>query len=310
MEYRTLGKTGLNVSAVVYGGIVSAGIYDDRVYPQWGQEESDKYVAWAVEQGINYFDVAPTYGNAQEQLGNSLVPYRDRINLACKTKERLREDAERELEESMKLLHTDHFEVYQLHVVKSLEDVETAFGPGGVMEMVRGLKESGVAKNVGFTAHSEAAALEMMERYDFDTVMFPLNWMMNLGQGMGSKLVRKAKERGMGVLGMKSLVERKWLSAEERYSSPYPKSWCKPIDIEDEAFCMAAMRYALSLGADVLVPPGNFACFEFAVNHIGACLEEPFSERDAQLLREKLPAVRGLEFYEISPTITLSASVS
>ncbi|MBQ9642706.1 MAG: aldo/keto reductase [Lachnospiraceae bacterium] len=310
MEYRTLGKTGLNVSAVVYGGIVSAGVYDDRVYPQWGQEESDKYVAWAVEQGINYFDVAPTYGNAQEQLGNSLVPYRNQINLACKTKERSREVAERELEESMKLLHTDHFEVYQLHVVKSMEDVEAAFAPGGVMELMRELKESGVAKNIGFTAHSEAAGLAMIERYDFDTVMFPLNWMMNLGKGMGNELLRKAKEHGMGVLGMKSMVERKWLSPEERYSSPYPKSWCKPIDVEEEAFGMAAMRYALSLGADVLVPPGNFASFQFAVDHIGACLEQPYAECDAQLLREKLPGVAGLEFYDIQPTITLSNSVS
>ena len=85
MIVRTLGRTGYRVSAVAYGGIVSM---NDS------QADSDRYVAYAVEQGVNYFDVAPTYGDAQQKLGQSLIPYRDRVYLACKTAQRRRREAE------------------------------------------------------------------------------------------------------------------------------------------------------------------------------------------------------------------------
>ena len=114
MQYRQLGKTGIDISAITYGGIVSM----DAV-----QEDSDRYVEWALEQGINYFDVAPTYGDAQLKLGQSLIPYRDKIKLACKTKARTAKEAMALFEESRRLLHTDYFDVYQLHEVTTPEDV-------------------------------------------------------------------------------------------------------------------------------------------------------------------------------------------
>ncbi len=297
MHYRPLGRTGINISSVSYGGIVSAGLYDRVSYPDLNQDASDRFVSYAVDHGINYFDVAPTYGNAQEQLGNSLRPYRSRIHLACKTARRDRAGAETELKDSMALLHTDHFDVYQLHAISSMEDVDAAFGPGGVMELMRELREKGVAAHIGFTAHDEGAALRMLELYDFDTVLFPFNWFMNMEHQMGSRLIRAARERGMGVLGMKAFIERKWEDDAERSASAFPKSWCKPIDVEDVPFGEAAMRYALSLGVDTLIPPGNFPGFRFAVEHIGACLEKPFSDADRMLLEEKLKSVRGKEFF-------------
>ena len=288
MQYRKFGKTGFEISAVAYGGIVSMSD---------GQLPSDRYVAWAIDRGVNYFDVAPTYGDAEEKLGNSLKPYRNRVHLACKTAERLCADAEKELIQSQKRLHTDYFDVYQLHAISNMQDVEKAFGPGGVMELVSTLKQRGIARNVGITAHNEDAALKCLELYDFDTVLFPFNWFMNMEHGMGSRLIRSAKERNMGVLGMKAFIERKWNSPEERNASPFPKSWCKPIDTADAPFGMAAMRYALSLGVDTLIPPGNYASFSFAVDHIEACLNHPLSEMDRCFLREKLDTVRGKEFF-------------
>ncbi len=297
MHYNTLGRTGIQISAVSYGGIVSAGYYDRVSYPELDQNASDQFVSYAMDRGVNYFDVAPTYGNAQEQLGQSLRPYRSRIHLACKTGRRDRAGAEAELKDSLALLHTDHFDVYQLHAISSMADVDAAFGPGGVMELMRELREKGIAAHIGFTAHNEDAALRMLSLYDFDTVLFPFNWFMSMAHQMGSRLITAAKERGMGVLGMKAFIERKWESDEERAASAFPKSWCKPIDVNDTAFGEAAMRYALSLGVDTLIPPGNFPSFHFAVEHIESCLEKPLSDADRLLLQEKLKDVQGKEFF-------------
>lgn len=288
MKYCRLGKTGINISAVAYGGIVSM---DEK------QADSDQYVSWAIDQGINYFDVAPYYGDAQEKLGNSLRPYRNRIHLACKTEMRYYTDAKKALEESLKLLHTDYFDVYQLHNIATMEDVETAFAPGGVMELIRELKEKGIARNVGITAHGEDAALKAIELYDFDTVMFPVNWFMHMEHGMGERLLKTAKEHNMGILAMKAFVERKWENESECQNSRFPKSWCKPIDVEDTAFGLSAMKYALSLGVDTLIPPGNFSSFSFAAEHIDECVEHPLTELDMQFLRTKLELVRGKEFF-------------
>ena len=114
---------------------------------------------------------------------------------------------------------------------------------------------------------------------------------------MGSRLIKAAKERNMGVLCMKAFIERKWDSDAEQAASAFPKSWCKPIDVEDEAFGMAAMKYALSVGVDTLIPPGNFASFSFAVEHLEDCLKNPLSEADVCFLRQKLETVRGKEFF-------------
>ena len=293
MQYKKLGSTDLQISRVSYGGIVSAGFYDNVYYLSEGQDASDRYVAWALDHGVNYFDVAPGYGNAQDQLGISLEVHRKEIALACKTAWRDRKTAEKDLERSLKLLKTDYFDVYQLHAVASMEDVEKAFAPGGVMELMRTLKERGIARYLGFTAHSEEAALKMIELFPFDTVLFPFNWFMNMEHGMGNRLLEKAKEKKMGILCMKAFIERRWEPGEDR--GCFPKSWCKPIDTDEEPeFGTAAMKYALSLGVDTLIPPGNFKSFSFAVNHIDECLESP--SYDEELLKEKLKTVRGKEF--------------
>ena len=137
----------------------------------------------------------------------------------------------------------------------------------------------------------------MIELYDFDTVLFPFNWFMHMAHGMGSRLIPAAKAKGMGVLCMKAFIERSWNDDAERAASRYPKSWCKPIDTDDVAFGTAAMRYALSLGVDTLIPPGNFDSFRFAVDHIDECLKAPYSDADRALLEAKLVQVRGKEFF-------------
>jgi diketogulonate reductase-like aldo/keto reductase len=286
---RELGRTGFKVFPVGYGGIVSM---ND------GQQASDKYVSWAVDRGINYFDVAPSYGDAQEKLGNSLKPYRKDVYLACKTGQRMRSEAEREFEKSFELLHTDYFDVYQMHGLTSQEDVDRAFGPGGVLEMMVKAKQDGRVRKLGITAHSEEAALKAMSMYDFDTVMFPVNWMMNMKNGMATALCSDAKKRGMGILAIKPLIHRRWMDKQEREKSVYPKAWCKPIDAPAHpALGVAAVRYTFGLGPDVVVPPGDFRSFSFVVDHVDEIVNRPVSTGDTALLEKEFAQVKDYPFF-------------
>lgn len=287
MLKRALGNTGYEIFPVVYGGIVSM---------KDGQEASDRYVFFAIEHGVNYFDVAPSYGDAQEKLGKSLVPYRKNIYLACKTGERRRENSQKELEESLRLLKTDYFDNYQLHALSKSEDIETAFGPDGAMETLIRAKEKGLTRKLGITCHNEEIALKALSLYDFDTVMFPLNWSLALGKNFGVRIAEKAKENGIGLFGMKTLIHRAWVDKEERNASRFPKSWCMPIT-DDDRLKIAAMKYTLSLGADALVPPGSFESFSFAVQHIDECINNPLTEEDTAFLKEELVKIDGKYFF-------------
>ncbi len=289
MKLRPLGKTGYNVSAVIYGGIISM---------NEGQQGSDRYVGWAVDHGVNYFDVAPSYGDAEERLGASLKPYRKDVYLACKTTERQRDGAQREIDRSLKLLHTDHFDLFQLHAVTTPEDVRMIFDADGTMALLLELQKAGVIRKIGFSAHSEHAAVEMLKLYDFDTVLFPTNYQLDMGQGFGSKVAALSKEKGFGLLGMKSIIERAWLDERERANSPYPKSWCKPFGIADKDLRVAAMKYALDMGADVLVPPGNYENFSFMVHEIDGVLRAPLTKDDRELLKARFEQVRDRPFFE------------
>lgn len=287
---KELGKTGMMVFPVAYGGIVSM---------EDGQASSDYYVSWAVDRGVNYFDVAPTYGDAQEKLGNSLMSYRKNLYLACKTTCRMKTEAEKEFQESLRFLHTDYFDNYQMHALQSVGEVETAFAPGGVMELMIKLKKEGYVRNLGITCHNEDAALKALSLYDFDTVLFPLNWHMNIGYGFGTRIAKAAREKQAGLLGMKALIERAWHSKEEKQASSFTKSWCKPIDVKNEKLRVAAMKYALSLGADILIPPGDFANFSFAVEHMEECLESPLNEQDLAYLRLCYESVKEFPFFNV-----------
>lgn len=284
---RKLGKTGYEVFPVVYGGIVSM---------RDGQDASNNYVAWALDRGINYFDVAPTYGDAQEKLGLSLKPFRKDNYLACKTTQRMRADAEKEFEQSLKLLHTDYFDVYQLHSLSTPEDVDKAFGPDGIMEMIEKEKQRGRIRKVGFSAHSQTQALRAMSMYRFDSIMFPTNWQMIMRDGWGAKAVNEAKRQGMGVLAIKGLIHRKWINEEERKA--YPKSWCKPIDVSNTELGVAALKYTFQSGADVIIPRGDFRDFAFCVDHIEEILDSPLSKKEKTLLDNEFLAVKDYPFFE------------
>ena len=199
IEKRALGKTGEMLSMIGFGGIV---VRDAST------AQAAARVKEAIDFGINYFDVAPSYGNAEEMLGPALEPYRKKVFLACKTQERKKEGARKELEESLKKMRTDHFDLYQLHAVTRLEDVKTIFEKGGAMETFLEAREEGKVRYLGFSAHSVEAALALMETFDFDSILFPFNFATWYAGNFGPQVMETAQSKGMGILALKAMAWR------------------------------------------------------------------------------------------------------
>ncbi len=240
---RALGNTSWRLSVVGFGGIVVMNEMPD---------DAKALVARAIERDINYFDVAPSYGNAQERLGPALEPYRKDVFLACKTQERTKAGAEAELKRSLELLRTDHLDVYQFHAVTTMTEVDTILGPGGAMEAFRDAREKGQIRHIGFSAHSEAAALAMMDRFQFDTILFPVNWGCWYGGDFGPKVIAKAQEQGLAILALKSLAKQQWpANAVKKWF----KCWYQPVDTPEEV--ALGLRFTLSRPVVAAVCPSH-----------------------------------------------------
>ncbi|MBL7198569.1 MAG: aldo/keto reductase [Anaerolineae bacterium] len=244
MEKRKLGKTGERLSVVGFGGIA---VMDEE------PSVAGQLVATAVnERGINYFDVAPSYGNAEERLGPALEPYRNSVFLACKTGKRNAKDAEAELTTSLERLRTDHFDLYQLHAVTTMEDVNEILGPGGALETFVRAREKGLVRFLGFSAHSEEAALALMDQFAFDTILFPINWVCWHKGKFGPRVLERASEKGMGILALKTMAKRRWREGEQR---KWSKTWYSPVDSFEEA--LGAVRFTLSKPITAGTSPGH-----------------------------------------------------
>lgn len=252
MQRRPYGTTGEQLSIIGFGGILVM-----NVEPA----EASRLVAEAVDRGINYFDVAPSYGNAEERLGPALSPYRDRVFLACKTGKRTREEAARELRESLVRLQTDRFDLYQLHALTTREEMETALGSGGAIEALVEAREQGLVRYLGFSAHSVETALEALERFDFDSVLFPINWVNYIRANFGPQVVAKAEEKGVARLALKAMARTRW--PEGATEHPFAKCWYEPVTDPEEA--ALALRFALSQPITAAIPPGEEPLFRMAL---------------------------------------------
>jgi aryl-alcohol dehydrogenase-like predicted oxidoreductase len=226
------------------------------------QAAVDSIVSESIGMGINYFDVAPFYGDgeAEEKMGIALAPHRDRIFLACKTMERSAGNAQEELAQSLRRLRTDHFDLYQFHAVSDMSEVEQIFSSGGAMETFLQARKQGKIRYIGFSAHSVEAALGMLERFHFDSLLFPFNYICYARGNFGPQVMEKARERGVARLALKALAHGPWRKSDKR---KYPNCWYRPI--EDRELARQALRFTLSEDVTAAIPPGNERLFRMAL---------------------------------------------
>ncbi len=251
---RSLGKTGEQLSIIAFGGIV---VMNEE------PGAASNIVAEAVDRGVNYFDIAPSYGNAQERLGTALAPYRKNCFLACKTDGRMKDDSRAQLEESLRLLKTDHVDLYQFHALTKMTDLDKVLGPGGAMETMEAAKKEGKIRYIGFSVHSAETALAAMDRYSFDTILFPLNWVLFTQAGFGPQILKKAQEKQMGILALKGMAKTVWPD-DQKKNHPQPKCWYEPAKFPDEA--SLGLRWTLSHPITAAIPPGDERYFKLAMD--------------------------------------------
>jgi hypothetical protein len=201
MPTRNLGKTGYKVGIFSLGGQASlerANNFDVAV----------PIIERALDMGVNYIDTSSIYGGperwSEQYVGKVMAHRRNEAFLATKTKERTRDDSMRMIEKSLQLLQTDHVDLWQLHDIGTMFDIDQVFAKGGAMEALVEMKEQKVVRHLGLTGHYRPEALmEGIKRYPFDTILMAMNAADPHHYSFNQELLPLAVERQMGIIGMK-----------------------------------------------------------------------------------------------------------
>lgn len=244
---RVLGRTGRSLPVVGFPGLA---------LKNYDQKTCTEALHRSMDLGVDYFDVAPAYGkdgDCEMKMGEGLagIP-RDKYFLACKSQKDDGNEARIELERSLQRLRTDHFDLYQLHCLREVDEVEQALAPGGALEMILKAKEEGKVRHIGFSAHTSKSALAALNGFDFDSCMFPLNFVEWFKTGFGREVAARALERGTALISIKPVSRGKWPAGVEKTY----KWWYRPL--EDPAEYQLAMNWVLSLPGMATTVPASF----------------------------------------------------
>ncbi len=219
MEKRTLGRTG-HESTVVSFGTYAVGYVD--------QDAADQVIQLVLDAEVNHFDIAPTYGHAMERVAPWMPEIRKRkIFIGAKTAVRGRDGAWRDVESIMERMNVEDFDLFQLHSVGNMEQLELATAPGGSLETLVEMREQGLTKWLGITGHGPevpATILEALKRFDFDTVMFPLNPAAARDAAyreVTERLMAECSKHNVGVQTIKMIARGGWGDGEKQTNTWY-----------------------------------------------------------------------------------------
>lgn len=236
MQTRKLGRIGHESSVLIYGAASLAQVDQDR---------ADASIQEALDAGINHFDVAADYGDAELRLGPRMPRIRDDIFLATKTGRRSKDEAWAEINASLERLQTDRVDLIQLHAVCDLETLDEVTGPGGALEAALRARDEGLVSYVGITGHTHEAPLvhaEALRRFDFDSVLTPINYRLASDEQFGGRfhqLLDEIQARDTALMTIKAVARRNWPQDEpQRYST-----WYEPFD--EQRYVTAAVSWVL-----------------------------------------------------------------
>lgn len=220
------------------------------------QEVADRAVQAALDHGVNHVDVAPRYGDAELRLQPWMARVRDRVFLGCKTGERTRDGARADLRRSLERLGVERFDLYQLHAVGKIHELDACTAPGGALETLVEARREGLTRWLGITGHTHDAPrthLEALRRFDFDTVMFPLNfvlWADPRYREDATALLEECQRRDVGVHIIKTVAKDPWGERERTHTT-----WYEPFT--DQATIDRAVAFVLSQPVATLCSVGD-----------------------------------------------------
>lgn len=233
LQKRAYGQTGSSVTILTLGG---AGL------GKISQEEADKAIALAMKYGINMIDVAPSYHDAELKLNPILKKYRSKFFLAEKTLERTKRGARKELELSLERLGVKNFDLYQMHSVSTLEELDKIMGKGGALEAFKEAKETGLIKHIGLTGHADVRVhMKALQMFDFDGLLMPINAAAiahPAPENDFKPVLKAAQDRGVGITAIKAISRGRY-PKEKTYNT-----WYLPSDNKHEIEML--VNFALS----------------------------------------------------------------
>jgi aryl-alcohol dehydrogenase-like predicted oxidoreductase len=241
------------MSTVVTFGAVAVGRID--------QDAADRAIQLVLDRGVNHFDVAPRYADAELRLRPWMSRIRDRVFLGGKTAERTRDAAWAQLHRSLERLGTDRLDLYQLHSVGKMAELEACTAREGALEALVQAREQGLVRWLGITGHTHAAPathLAALGRFDFDTVMFPLNFVLWADEAYrrdATALLAECARRDVGVHVIKTVAKDSWGEREKTHAT-----WYEPFTDQDlidraVAFVLSKPVTTLTSVGDVTVLP-------------------------------------------------------
>lgn len=248
MEKRRLGRIGHDSTVLIYGAAALGDVT---------QDVADQSIQEALDAGINHFDTAASYGDAELRLGPWIPRIRDQIFLATKTGERDKEPAWTQINKSLERLQTDQVDLIQLHAVGDLAELDKLTRPGGGLEAAVRAQEEGLVRFVGITGHGHEAPAthrEALNRYPFATVLTPYNHVLSTNEQYKAdfeELVAETQRQDVGLMIIKAAARRNWPDDQRTYST-----WYEPFDEQEQI--TAALSFVLSHeGVTGIATPGE-----------------------------------------------------
>jgi aryl-alcohol dehydrogenase-like predicted oxidoreductase len=226
IEKRPFGKTGHMSTVTLFGAAALGSV---------SQAEADATLDVLLEYGVNHIDTAASYGDAELRIGPWMAQHRKDFFLATKTGERTYDKAKEEIHRSLERMRIDSFDLIQLHNLVHPDEWDTAMGPGGALEAAIEAREQGLLRFIGVTGHGlniAAMHLRSIERFDFDSVLLPYNYPLNLNETYMADfnaLLAKCAERNIAVQCIKSVTRGPW-GPQDKWAS----TWYQPLRDQDD----------------------------------------------------------------------------
>lgn len=221
IEKRPFGRTGHSSSFALFGAAALKNV---------DQSVADKTLDILLEYGVNHIDTAPSYGHAEDRIGPWMSGHRKDFFLATKTGQREGSAAREELHRSLERLRVDSVDLIQLHALYHPDQWDTAMGEGGALEALIEARDEGLVKHIGVTGHGWTIAAmhkRSLARFDFDSVLLPLNWVFYnnaIYRDEFHQILELCRERQVAVQTIKSTARGPWAGREEKYNT-----WYEPL---------------------------------------------------------------------------------